>query len=191
MNDEPWLSVWEPFIGIGGVAFDVGANSGTWTQWLKPRFASVVSLEPDDRCEPPEGCRYERQAVWHTTGAAVLFRREMALQSSLMRTHAVGNGGKAVSVVETAVVPSITLDDLAQRYGQPDFIKIDIEGAEADAIAGATLPCFSQCRWLVELHNTRDAVAEQFERLGYAGCEIIQHPSPLAGKGHEWMLVLP
>ena len=73
--------------------------------------------------------------------------------------------------------------------GMPVYL--DKLAAEADAIAGATLPCFSQCRWLVELHDTRDAVAEQFERLGYAGCEIIKHPSPLAGKGHEWMLVLP
>ena len=191
MTDEPWLSVWEPLIGIGGVAYDIGANSGTWTQWLKGRFASVVSLEPDDRCEPPDGCRYDQRAAWHTTGAGVLFRREMALQSSMCAVHEVGNGGQAVNVIETAVVPTVTLDDLAKQYGLPDFVKMDIEGAEAEALSGARLACFSQCRWLVELHNTRDSVADHFSRLGYSGCEIIQHPSPLAAAGHEWMLVTP
>ena len=191
MRSEPWLACWADLIGVGGVAFDIGANSGEWTQWLKGRFASVVSLEPDDRCEPPDGCRYDQRAAWHTTGAGVLFRREMAFQSSMCAVHEVGNGGQAVNVIETAVVPTVTLDDLAKQYGLPDFVKIDIEGAEADALSGATIPCFSQCRWLVELHNTRDAVADHFSRLGYAGCEIIKHPSPLAAAGHEWMLVGP
>lgn len=191
MNSEPWLACWTDLIGVGGVAFDIGANSGEWTQWLKGRFASVVSLEPDDRCEPPDGCQYDQRAAWHTTGAGVLFRREMALQSSMCAVHEVGNGGQAVNVVQTAVVPTVTLDDLAKQYGLPDFVKIDIEGAEADALSGATMECFSQCRWLVEIHNTRDAVADQFGRLGYTGCEIIKHPSPLAGVGHEWMLVTP
>jgi hypothetical protein len=162
MISEPWLGCWAELIGVGGVAYDIGANAGEWTRWLKERFASVVSLEPDDRCEPPAGCRYDQRAVWHTTGAGVLYRREMALQSSLSSVHEL-----------------------------PDFIKIDIEGAEAEAIASATLPCFRQCRWLVELHNTRDAVVEQFERLGYENCEIIKHPSPHAAAGHEWMLVTP
>ena len=191
MRSEPWLSVWADVIGVGGVAFDIGANSGEWTQWLKGRFASVVSLEPDDRCEPPDGCRYDQRAAWHTTGAGVLFRREMALQSSMCAVHEVGNGGQAVNVIETAVVPTVTLDDLAKQYGLPDFVKMDIEGAEAEALSGARLPCFSQCRWLVELHNTRDAVADHFSRLGYSGCEIIKHPWPLAASGHEWMLVTP
>lgn len=191
MISEPWLNCWAELIGVGGVAYDIGANAGEWTRWLKDRFASVVSLEPDDRCEPPDGCHYDQRAVWHTTGAGVLYRREMALQSSLSDVHEMGNGGHAVNVVETAVVPTVTLDDLAMQYGLPDFIKIDIEGAEAEAIASATLPCFSECRWLVELHNTRDAVAVQFQRLGYENCKIIKHPSPHAAAGHEWMLVTP
>jgi FkbM family methyltransferase len=191
MRDEPWLHEWAPLIGVGGVAFDVGANSGTWTKWLEGRFASIVSLEPDDRCEPPAGAKYDNRAVWHTTGAAVLFLRDQALQSSLKQLHPVGDGGRQVNVVETAVVPTVTLDDLAGQYGMPDFIKIDIEGAEADALAGATLPCFSSCRWVVELHDTRAEVVSHFARLGYSEVKIIPHPHERAAPGHEWLLAVP
>ena len=103
--------------------------------------------------------------------------------------HEMGDGGQAVHVVATEVVATVTLDDLANRYGRPDFIKMDIEGAEVEAISSATLPCFSECRWLIELHNTRDALAPHLDRLGYEHCEIILHPSKAAAPGHEWLLV--
>lgn len=189
MNTEPWLAQWAQKIGVGGVAFDIGANAGDWTGWLKTRFASVISLEPDLRCQPPAGCEYDRSAVWHTTGAGRLFRRTSALQSSMYEFHEMGDGGQAVHVVATEVVATVTLDDLANRYGRPDFIKMDIEGAEVEAISSATLPCFSECRWLIELHNTRDALAPHLDRLGYEHCEIIPHPSKAAAPGHEWLLV--
>ena len=42
MISEPWLGCWAELIGVGGVAYDIGANAGEWTRWLKERFASVV-----------------------------------------------------------------------------------------------------------------------------------------------------
>jgi hypothetical protein len=70
MNSEPWLGCWAELIGVGGVAYDIGANAGEWTRWLKDRFASVVSLEPDDRCEPPDGCRYDQRPCGTRPGLA-------------------------------------------------------------------------------------------------------------------------
>lgn len=191
--EEPWLKEWWPKIEAcqRTLAFDIGANAGTWTTDLAPLFYKVVSFEPDTRCEPPAGVEYDRRAVWFETGDAVLFKREKALQSSLHVTHSVGDGGNDVHVIEREVVKCVTLDDLATQYGPPDFIKMDIEGAEAEALYGATSQCFSRCLWLVEVHDTREQVLYHFRRLGYRGVKIIVHPYKNAAPGHEWMLVEP
>jgi len=193
MRSEPWLHQWLPLIQAcpRGMAWDVGANAGEWTVMLTGMFNAVVSLEPDERCKPPAGVEYDRRAVWSETGEETLYRRTSALQTSLLPEHAIGDGKRKVEVVEKATVQTVTLDDLASEYGPPDFIKVDIEGAEVEALAGATLPCFSRCRWLIESHGVSSGVGEQLQRLGYARCHLIKHPHADAAEGHEWIFVEP
>lgn len=191
--EEPWLKEWWPNIEAcqRTLAFDIGANVGTWTTDLAPLFYKVVSVEPDMRCNPPHGREYDRRAIWSKTGHATLHRREHSVQSSLLPTHAVGDGGNEVHVVATETVQCITLDDLSLEYGPPDFIKMDIEGGEVEALAGATLACFSRCTWLIELHDTRNEVLPHIQRLGFKGVKIIVHPYKNAAPGHEWLLAKP
>lgn len=193
MKSEPWLAQWLPLIEAAprGLAFDIGANAGEWTTLLAGLFDRVVSFEPDERCQPPAGREYDRRAVWDETGEETLYRRTSALQTSLLPTHSVGDGGAKVEVVERVTVQAVTLDDLACEYGPPDLIKLDIEGAEVQALVGATLPCFSKCRWLIESHNMSGDVGTQLQRLGFVTCQVIKHPLPNAAPGHEWIFVEP
>ena len=193
MLSEPWLDQWLPLIEAcpRGMAWDVGANAGEWTVMLAGMFERVVSLEPDARCEPPAGHEYDRRAAWNETGEETLYRRTSALQTSLLPTHDVGDGGAKVEVVEEIPVSTVTFDDLAQQHGPPDFIKMDIEGGEVWALAGATLACFSQCRWLIESHGCSTAVGQHLQRLGYVTCHLVKHPHPNAAPGHEWIFVEP
>ena len=193
MKSEPWLHQWMPKIQAcpRGIAWDIGANAGEWTTMLAGMFDRVVSLEPDERCVPPDGHTYDRRAAWSETGEETLYRRTSALQTSLLPVHGVGDGGANVDVYEQMPVATVSLDDLAAEHGEPDFIKLDIEGGEVWALAGATLPCFSRCRWLIESHNCSSTVGQHLLRLGFVTCHVIKHPHPKAAEGHEWIFVEP
>lgn len=191
--DEPWLREWWPKIADTQrvLAFDVGANAGTWTVDLMALYYRVISIEPDTRCQPPPGVEYDRRAVWSHNGTETLHGRERALQSSLLPEHSAGDGGLDVHVITETPVQCVTLDSLAEQYGPPDFIKMDIEGGEVEALKGATAKCLRRAVWLIECHDTYDAVAEQLARLGYTDVLAITHPLPNAAKGHEWILAEP
>jgi FkbM family methyltransferase len=193
MRSEPWLGQWLPLIQAcpRGMAWDIGANAGEWTVMLAGMFDRVVSLEPDDRCQAPAGRVYDRRAAWSETGEETLYRRTSALQTSVLPEHAVGDGTAKVDVLEQVPVATVSLDDLAAEYGKPDFIKMDIEGGEVWALASATLPWFSQCRWLIESHGCSSAVGEHLQRLGFVTCHLIKHPHAKAAPGHEWIFVEP
>lgn len=51
-------------------------------------------------------------------------------------------------------VPSVTLDELAERFGPPDVVFLDIEGAEQLALRGASrlLAAPSKPDWFIEVH---------------------------------------
>ena len=129
--------------------------------------------------------------VW-SSNTRVFFARSSDHSSRFIgsvRTPAVGTEG----FYEQAV----TLDDFAKHHPAPDFIKMDIEGGEAQALAGASeLFTKAKPRLLLEVH-TREAqeYSEKWlEEQGYnyewlqsgprrLPCHLIALPDPSAWKG--------
>jgi hypothetical protein len=72
-----------------------------------------------------------------------------------------------------------------------DFIKIDVEGGEEDVLAGIETLAeqYDTTRWIIEVHNTREAVGREIQRLGYDKVRVLAHPHETAHPGHCWVFI--
>jgi hypothetical protein len=199
---EEWLEEFREAAVAGPcrVAIDIGANVGEWTRWLAARFDHVIAVEPDPRAlselrqSLPPNVHLMEVAAGERHGVAEFHLRPESTQSSTLLEHPIGAGDQAEApVVQTIGVTTVTLDFLRfvarDRFGceEIDFVKIDVEGAEAAVLAGATPEEFAETRWLIEVHDTQVAVGEQLRRLGREDIEIMPHPAANAHPSHFWV----
>lgn len=182
----------------GGIMFDIGANAGEWSAWGAHHFASVVAVDCDKRAVQRLRERFAAvpsisviyNAVSDQCGGVAVYQRPDAEQTSLLEEHPIGAGSQAPAPVESIeFVGATTIDTLICRYGEPAFIKVDVEGAEGMVLTGATLPPARRAHWLIEVHDTSEAVAEEVERLGWEECTRISHPHQGAHPGHYWIFL--
>lgn len=176
-----------------GSAIDIGANAGSWTPSLAEYFDDVFAVEPDRRAADliPERHNVHiirKAAASHSDGVTFHFREESVYNSTLIDHPIGGGGGKHVPCVEERKVETITLDELHEiAVGEIQFVKIDIEGGEVEALKGATKASdWAETVFLVECHDTYDQVAAELGRLGHE-VERIPHPFG-AHPGHCWAI---
>lgn len=194
---EHWLTdcVTSGVNGLGekAVAVDVGANTGTWTAPLADLFETVVAIEPDSRASDSiqrlENVQIVSAAVGRESGSATFYKRATTGHGCLTEAHPIGGEGMApVPVIATETVSVVSLDDLLADGA--DFVKMDIEGGEVDALAG----CKDGDRWrrtffVVECHDTFPVVLKELERLGK---RVTRVPHPYhSHPGHCWAIGEP
>jgi len=183
------------------VALDIGANVGEWTAMLAEHFDKVVAVEPDPRAFAELSKLASSKvvvvnaAVTSKMGAVDFYLRHNTVQSSLLLEHPIGAGDQQdAPVVETIGVNGVTLDFLISSIANCDgplFVKVDVEGAEGDVLAGATLDCFKKAAWLIEIHDREREVGLGLAPLGYDGVSVTPHPLEGAHPKHEWIYTEP
>ena len=141
------------FAGPGDLTFDLGAHVGNRTRALAALGCRVVALEPQPDFARVLRAIFARRttveiieaAVGEKTGRAAL---SVSDRSPTMTTLATAwRDERARDSVFAGVhwnrsidVDTMTLDTLITRFGTPAFIKIDVEGAEPQVLAGLSRP---------------------------------------------------
>lgn len=186
MRDEPWLEgpVSDLLSRCGrSLAVDIGANRGTWSAFFKPLFSRVIAVEPDERCPQIPGTDFYRCLIGATSGQATLWLSSQPEQNHTGELHPLHqSGGRPVEL------PQITLDELCGGF-VPDFIKIDVEGAEDQVLAGLPVPeRYHRTAFLIESHARERELSKILSSWGRPFA-VIPHPDPCPD--HCWFSVPP
>lgn len=173
-------SLLQRFVRAGDLAFDVGAHVGDRVAALRTLGACVVALEPqpaplavlrdlfgDDPGVSlvPALCGHDSDAVtFHVNNA----NPTVSTASAEFLVAADGAGGWEGQVWDqTVTVPSVSLDALRVRFGEPRFIKIDVEGYEAQVLAGLTvLPPVLSFEFTTIQRDVARACLDRLDALG-------------------------
>ena len=140
------------FVAPGETVFDIGAHVGDRTAALRHAGAGlIVAVEPQPHlarllrwqyCGRGSWVRVVEKAVGRAQGTLTLrlnTRNPTVASASTGFVEAASHGtaGWEDQVWdESVVVDCTTLDQLIVRYGQPSFVKIDVEGFEDEVLAG-------------------------------------------------------
>lgn len=144
------------FVNPGDLVFDIGANRGGMTYVFHRQLGCrVISVEPLHLIVPER----VKEFAWQFKGDkdVILVPRAIAPTATVelqmpdtARHWIITSASKAWRTrsahkhlyrkVRTKIVEAVTLDRLIKRYGEPVFIKVDVEGYGAEAISTLHTP---------------------------------------------------
>ena len=146
----------------GGVFLDIGANEGVFSLVAAKTARQVIAVEPQSRLIP---VIQENLRLNGLTNVSIV-RAAISDQSGAGTLHLspdINNGSTALHQhtryqVDTETTPLMTFTELFDRHGLQvvDFMKMDIEGHEYEAILGSP-EIFREQRiktFIVEFHGT-------------------------------------
>nr|CRH06522.1 putative Methyltransferase [Candidatus Magnetococcus massalia] len=143
-------------IGNPQLVFDVGANNGFKANLFRRLVSKVVCLEPDEVCFDILERRFAAYpqvqrvqiAVGAKAGEEKLFVHDKgsALNTlnhkwkEVLESEALCRFDKTITFKGSCYVRVTTLDLLIEKFGRPDYIKIDVEGYEFEVLRGLSQP---------------------------------------------------
>ena len=141
------------FVARNDLVFDIGSHVGDRVAAFRRLGARVIAVEPQPALAMTLRLIYGRDrtvtlvesAVGREPGTIALKLNldnptvSTASEAFIAAAHQ-APGWEGQHWTRSVDVPVTTLDALIARYGAPRFIKIDVEGYEAEALAGLSTP---------------------------------------------------
>jgi len=201
------------FVASGDLVFDIGSHVGDRIAAFRRLRARVIAVEPQPALAMTLRLLYGRDKMVTLVESAV--GREpgnIALQLNLdnptvstaseafIAAAQDAPGWEGQHWTRTVEVPVTTLDTLIARHGLPRFIKIDVEGYEAEVLAGlsAPVPALS-FEFTTIQRDVACACVARCATIGYGAFEAslgeslaFAHGRKLhAGEITDWLMGLP
>jgi FkbM family methyltransferase len=161
------------------IAFDIGANRGNMTDHFLSKGNKVICFEPN-----PDLVNWLRSKYKNNQNVIIediglsdkietkIFNLSNADTISTFSNDWINNSRFTGQYAwnRQIEVKTTTLDQIIDQYGQPEFIKIDVEGYELNVIKGLTKllenTTFS-FEWAEEQYDSMKQIYEYLISLGY------------------------
>lgn len=179
-RDAAMDKLYAGFVKSGDLAFDIGSHVGDRIGAFRRCGARVVALEPQPDC-----ARVVRE-IYRGDTNVTLVESACGPKPGKLTLHinsanptvttastdfvkaADGAGGWEGQKWDRAIeVPVTTLDALIAAYGKPAFVKIDVEGFEADVLTGLSQPLAAMSFEFTTIQ--RDVAYACLDRIGEIG----------------------
>jgi FkbM family methyltransferase len=201
------------FVASGDLVFDIGCHVGDRVASFRRLGARVIAVEPQPALARTlrliygrdRAVRVEESAVGRAAGAVALklnlANPTVSTASEAFIAAARGAPGwEGQHWTSTVEVPMTTLDALIARHGVPHFIKIDVEGYEAEVLAGLSAPVAAlSFEFTTIQRDIARAAIERCTAIGYKAFEAsfgeslaFVHARKLAAEEMaQWLTGLP
>lgn len=158
--------------------FDIGANIGKWSQANIVNCDKIIAIEasPITFEKLKNNCTNDKiillnYAVCNNSGNDIKFYHCNADTLSTLNKNWLSDDSSRFcnfASYKEITCKTITIDNLIEKYGEPELIKIDVEGGEYECILSLTkkvkLLCFE---WASETNNITFNCLSHLDKLGF------------------------